>query len=196
VPWPAKEHVNFQLENPKVKQAKYITKISALTREQKIDLCGTCHSGTNTITTKTIFDFKPGDKLADYKQHAPSSTPIDYAHIDVHGDQLDMLKTSKCFISSRMDCSTCHNTHKNERNNLSMYTERCMKCHSAADHNFCKMAGKMDAIILKANCISCHMPALPSKAIVNEKESVMVHTHHIAIYPDQAKKIASFIKKK
>jgi hypothetical protein len=58
------------------------------------------------------------------------------------------------------------------------------------------MTGKLDAKVLQAKCISCHMPALPSKAIVNEKESVLIHTHHIAVYPDEITKITDYIKKK
>ncbi|AMR33754.1 hypothetical protein A0256_21115 [Mucilaginibacter sp. PAMC 26640] len=192
---PAAQHVKFHQDNPAEKKAKYLTVISALSRQAKIDLCGTCHSGTSTITSKSIFDFKPGDKLADFKKHAPSATPLDYAHIDVHGDQMDMLKTSKCFISSQMDCSTCHNTHQNERNNLTAYTSRCLTCHTTAKHNLCKLTGKVDQAILSAKCISCHMPALPSKAIINESESVLVNTHHIAIYPDEAKKVLNYLKK-
>jgi hypothetical protein len=192
----ARQHVDFQTANPTAKTAKYITKISALTREQKIDLCGTCHSGTQTQNSKSIFDFKPGDKLTDYKKHAPSAGPLDLAHLDVHGDQLDMLKTSKCYISSQMDCSTCHNTHKNERNDMLLFAQRCQTCHKTANHNLCKMTGKLDTKVLQAKCISCHMPALPSKAIVNEKESVLIHTHHIAVYPDEITKITDYIKKK
>ncbi len=192
---PAKKHVDFQLENPKVKTAKYITKIAALTRNQKVDLCGTCHSGTNTITSKSIFDFKPGDKLSDFKRHPPSTQPVDYAHIDVHGDQLDMLKSSKCYMSSQMDCATCHNTHKNQRNDLVALAQRCSTCHTSTKHNECEMTGKLTAAVLKANCIACHMPALPSKVIVNEEQSVLVNTHHIAIYPNEVKKVLAYLKK-
>lgn len=192
----AKQHVDFQTANPTVKTSKYITRISALTREQKIDLCGTCHSGTQTINAKSIFDFKPGDKLADYKKHEPKAGPLDFAHIDVHGDQLDMLKTSKCFIGSKMDCNTCHNTHQNERANAVIFAQRCQTCHQAANHNLCKLTGKLDAQVLQTKCISCHMPALPSKAIINDKESVLIHTHHIAVYPDEVTKIATYLKKK
>lgn len=192
----AKQHVDFQTANPTVKTAKYITRISELTREQKVDLCGTCHSGTQTQNTGSIFNFKPGDKLTDFKKHAPSAGPLDLAHLDVHGDQLDMLKTSKCYISSKMDCNTCHNTHQNERGNMTLFAQRCQTCHKAADHNLCKLTGKLDATILQAKCISCHMPTLPSKAIINDNQSVMIHTHHIGIYPDNITKIAAYLKQK
>ncbi|MBB5395449.1 hypothetical protein [Mucilaginibacter sp. AK015] len=192
----ARQHVDFQTANPGVKTAKYITKISDLTREQKVDLCGTCHSGTKTENFRSIFDFKPGDKLTDFKKHAPSAGPTDLAHLDVHGDQLDMLKTSKCYISSKMDCNTCHNTHKNERGNALLFAQRCQTCHKAESHNVCKMTGKIDATILQAKCIACHMPALGTKAIINENESVLIHTHHIAVYPDEITRVTNYLKKK
>ncbi|WP_454801934.1 hypothetical protein [Mucilaginibacter phyllosphaerae] len=193
----AKQHVDFQTANPTIKTAKFITRISSLTREQKVDLCGTCHSGTQTINSKSIFDFKPGDKLTDFKKHEPNAGPLDMAHIDVHGDQLDMLKTSKCYISSKMDCNSCHNTHQNERGDAQLFAQRCQSCHNKTGHNVtCKMAGKLDAQVLQSKCISCHMPALPSKAIINNQKSVMIHTHHVGIYPDEVTRIADYLKKK
>ncbi|GGH02380.1 multiheme c-type cytochrome [Mucilaginibacter phyllosphaerae] len=193
----AKQHADFQTANPTVKTAKYIIRISKLTRGQKTDLCGTCHSGTQTINSKSIFGFTPGDKLTDYKKHEPNAGPLDLAHMDVHGDQLDMLKTSKCYISSKMDCNTCHNTHRNERGSAQLFARRCQSCHSSTGHNIvCKMANQLDAKILQAKCISCHMPALPSKAIVNQQKPVMIHTHHIGIYPDEIARLTEYLKKK
>jgi hypothetical protein len=192
----AKQHAQFQTENPAVKTAKYITRISTLSREQKVDLCGTCHSGTQTENARSIFDFKPGDKLTDFKKHASSAGPVDFAHLDVHGDQLDMLKTSKCYISSKMDCNTCHNTHQNERGNVVLFAQRCQSCHKAISHNECKLTGQLDAQVLQTKCISCHMPALPSKAIINEQQSVLIRTHHIAVYPPQITKVPVPLKKK
>ena len=185
----AKQHVEFQTENPDIKTARYITRIGNLSREQKVDLCGTCHSGTQTENARSIFDFKPGNMLIDFKKHAQSAGPLDFAHLDVHGDQLDMLKTSKCYLSSKMDCNTCHNTHKNERGNMVLFAQRCQSCHKAASHNVCKLTAQLDAQVLQSKCISCHMPALPSKAIINEQHSVLIHTHHIAVYPVEVTKV-------
>jgi hypothetical protein len=40
------------------------------------------------------------------------------------------------------------------------------------------------------------MPASPSKLIVAGKAGAMVHTHHIAVYPDEAQKILASLKVK
>jgi hypothetical protein len=56
------------------------------------------------------------------------------------------------------------------------------------------MAGQISMGILKKNCISCHMPELTSKVIIAGDSSTLIHTHHIAIYPDQTQKILAFLK--
>lgn len=192
---PAAEHVKFQTENPEIKKAKYITPFKSLTRYEKINMCAICHSGASTHMVKSTFDFKPGDTISDYMVPV-SNIKLDYKHIDVHGDQKDLLTSSKCFISSNMDCSTCHNTHVNEKANLALYSNRCIACHTTItnDHKMSKLTDQLSASFLKSNCLSCHMPTLPSKAIVTGDSAAMVRTHHIAIYPEQTKKILAYLK--
>ena len=63
----------------------------------------------------------------------------------------------------------------------------------------CQIA--LSADVLKTNCINCHMPALPTKAITVQVSDTLpsiqfyVHTHHIAIYPEQVKKILAYANK-
>jgi hypothetical protein len=189
---PAAAHVKFHIENPKETQPKYIATFKSLTRDQKINMCAICHSGLNSLTQRPTFDFKPRDTISKYLRPVPVP---DYTHIDVHGNQRGLLATSKCFINSNMDCSSCHDTHVNDRNNVVLYTARCMTCHSTDSHNICKLSGQISADMLKNNCISCHMPALPSKVIIAGNSSALIHTHHIAIYPDQTQKILTYLKK-
>jgi hypothetical protein len=190
---PAAEHVKFQTENPGIKEARYIATYKSLSREQKINMCAVCHSGANNIMFKPTFGFKPGDTLSHYMKILSSNLSANYKEIDVHGDQRGMLATSKCFMMSNMDCATCHDTHQNERNDTLLYATRCMTCHDAGTSHPCKMAGRMDIASLKSNCISCHMPASPSKLIVAGKAGAMVHTHHIAVYPEEAQKIFNYL---
>jgi hypothetical protein len=187
---PASAHVKFHIENPDVKKAKYIATFSSLTREQKINMCAVCHSGADSRMLKVAFKFNPKDNI---KYIEPVEEP-DYQHIDVHGNQRGLLASSKCYINSNMDCSNCHDTHVNDRNNLALYTTRCMTCHNTANHNLCKLTDQLSSAVLKSNCISCHMPALPSKLIVAGNAGTLIHTHHIAIYPDQTKKVLAYLK--
>lgn len=191
---PAEEHVKFQTANPTVKEAKYIATYRSLTREQKISMCAVCHSGANNVMLQPTFGFKPGDTLSKYMKIVPANLSADYRDIDVHGDQAGMLATSKCFISTNMSCATCHNTHQNERDKQVLFAARCMSCHTKSSDHECKLSGKLPPALLTSNCIDCHMPAFASKLIVAGKSGAMVHTHHIAVYPEETKKILKYLK--
>jgi hypothetical protein len=197
---PGAQHVEFQTDNPNLKTAKYIVSYNSLPRARRLDMCGVCHSGNKSVMLRPTFLFKPGDTLANYKLpdfvHA-----ADTAHLDVHGNQIQLLSSSKCFIYSKMDCATCHDTHQNQRGNTPLYVQKCLGCHSTTNHNYCKMADATNNAAIKANCIQCHMPALPSNVIIaptmakSATADILVHTHHIAIYPQQTKKILLMIGK-
>ena len=193
---PAAEHVKFQTANPDVKTAKFIIAFKSLSREQKINMCAVCHSGANNRQFRPTFGFKPTDTLANYMQVIPSNATINYMNIDVHGNQRALLESSKCFVSSKMDCSTCHNTHVSERGNVTLYANRCQTCHNATTHDQCKLINQLSTSVLTTKCISCHMPAFASKVIIAGASGALVHTHHIAIYPEETQKILSALKAK
>lgn len=187
---PAANHVNFHLANPGEKVAHYITTYKSLSRRQRFDDCAVCHGGNKDELQESAFNFKPGDKLADFKVPRFLPRQLSVADIDVHGDQNGLLAASECFTMSNMDCGTCHDAHKNEAGNLAAYSQKCMTCHT--DANFCsyKMA---PVALLKTNCIDCHMPSIASKTIyvmVNGKKlsPYRVRTHYISIYPEESKK--------
>lgn len=196
---PAINHVNFHTQYPQEKKAKYIVRYSDLNRLQKIDMCAVCHSGNKDMVTTSTFAFKPGDTLANFIEPSFMHVTEDAAQFDVHGKQSQMLASSQCFIKSNMDCGSCHNTHVKERENLPLYSQRCMQCHQPGGHNFCKLAPKLGAALQK-NCIDCHMPMKASNIITvqtaNESNAApyLVRTHHIAVYKDQHDKISNYIK--
>jgi hypothetical protein len=197
---PAQAHVNFHIENPEQKKARFITSFKSLSRAQKLDACAVCHSGNSDQLITSAFNFKPGDTLANFKQPGLFAAHIDGRKIDVHGNQNGLLAASKCFLMSNMDCTTCHNTHVNERNNMVMYNKRCNTCHNLDNHNICKLTPQLGPAI-QNKCVDCHMPAKPSNLIAvqtaSEKSATpyLVHTHLIAVYPAEAKKILDYINK-
>ena len=193
---PAAQHVKFQTENPDVKEAKYIATYKSLTRVQKVNMCAVCHSGANNVMLKPTFGFKPGDTLSNYMKIVPANLSSNYKDIDVHGDQAGMLATSKCFISSNMSCANCHNTHVDERDNKLLFAARCMTCHTENKGNTCKLGDQLTPALLTNNCIDCHMPPFASKLIVAGKSGAMVHTHHIGVYPEEAKQILNYLRSK
>ncbi len=194
---PAKQHVYFQTHNPEVTTPRFITTYSSLNRTQKIRMCAICHSGISTSLLRSTFEFLPGDSFAKFKVPEWYQS-IDTNHLDVHGKQVQLVESSQCFINSQMDCATCHDTHVNSRGNEKLYAQKCLQCHNTSDHVSCKMLNKIPVTALNANCIGCHMPALPSKGIsvqLADRTSIpfFVHTHHIATYPEEVKKVLTYI---
>lgn len=195
---PASRHVQFQTQNPKETKAKYIINPALFSRQQNLDLCGLCHGG-RLQNTKPSFQFIAGDKLTDY--FTVDTTKPDPQNIDVHGNQLGLLRSSKCFIRSQtMTCTTCHNSHENERGKIALFSQRCITCHSSGHNNICKMSASIGTSI-NQNCIDCHMPLKPSKAITEllpgdtKPTAALVRSHLIAIYPDETIKYKSKLHK-
>ena len=179
---PAGKHVTFHQENPKETEARFITRIGGLSRQQKVDMCAVCHSGNDKLTQRSTFSFTPGDTLSKfyYPQYSRSTKEP-----DVHGNQYQMLASSSCFINSDMDCSSCHSPHVNEKKNPVLFSQRCQSCHSVQNHSEIGVS----SAVLEKNCIDCHMPLKPSKLITfqeagkSAKMPYMLRSHKIAIYP-------------
>lgn len=197
---PAAQHINYQTQHPEVKKAHFITTYSSLNRLQKIDMCAICHSGKPVDKIRSTFEFVPGDTFANFKLTEPYQ-PVDTGYLDVHGNQLQLLQSSKCYIYSNLTCTTCHDVHKNTRGVNAVYVEKCLSCHNTSNPTYCKITNQLGDEMLKANCINCHMPALTSQKITVQVSDTLpriqfsVHTHHIAIYPQEVKKILAYINK-
>lgn len=196
---PLANHVNYQTDYPNEKNPKYVATYRSLSREQRVDMCAVCHSGNKSRILRSVFAFKPGDTLAHFKEMPLFPEAIDSTKLDVHGNQAQLLASSKCFIYSKMDCASCHNVHKNDRGNLALYSQKCMTCHNTVNHNFCPMESTLGAAI-KNNCIDCHMPAQSSNVITVETAGkgrevpYLVRTHHIAVYADASQKVINYLK--
>ena len=184
---PLANHVNYHTDNPQDKTPHYVTTYTSLSRAQRVDMCAVCHSGNKNRVLRPVFEFEPGDTLWHFVEMPLFQAKVDSAKLDVHGNQAQLLASSKCYISSKMDCATCHNVHMNERGNLAFFSQKCMTCHTAVTHNFCPMASRLGNAI-KSNCIDCHMLARPSNVIAVETAGkgknvpYLVRTHHIAVY--------------
>jgi len=191
---PSAKHVNAHIINPKLKKAQHISDIKTLSQQQQLDACAKCHSGLRK-PLQMPFTFKTGDKLNDFLK--PKYKQKDLETLDVHGNQYGLLTASQCFKKSEsMNCSTCHNPHKNERGSLKQFSEKCIGCHQDSGIHKFKIEDQM-----KENCIDCHMPLLASSAITfkeldeTKADSLKVRTHKIGIYDDVSKKIQAHIKK-
>jgi hypothetical protein len=195
---PGEAHVEYHQAHPGETMGRFILNAAKLSRQQKLDACALCHSGWRQPIAPA-FSFRTGDQLNRFSvaSHSQDSAST----LDVHGNQYGLLRSSKCFIQSGMDCSTCHNVHVNEAGNLKLYSQRCLTCHNQSSHDVtpnspptphrsCTIPSTA-GLVLSDNCISCHMPALTTKKIILETSMISdsarnlsptVRTHHIAIY--------------
>jgi hypothetical protein len=186
---PAAEHVQFQQENPSVKQAKFIASVKQLSRQQQLDMCAICHSGNDQATQRSLFAFVPGDTLSHFYYPDFESSGREP---DVHGKQMQLLQMSLCFKKSNMTCNSCHNSHEVEDNSINNFISKCMNCHQSSLHATTMLKNTMQpnekTNAVKANCISCHMPLQASKTINfnsnsgDKKMEYLLRTHKIDIY--------------
>ena len=196
---PASAHAEYYTDHPQETQNKFITSIRTLTRIQKNDMCALCHSGFRDVQ-QSLFNFKPGDNLSNY--YIPDFGKVDTANLDVHGNQSQLMMASKCYqLSADLTCNSCHNVHVKERDNLAVFSERCMNCHKQVNHGFANTKNKNLNDLIQQNCIDCHMPLKASNAItLLTKQKISAHpdyirTHLISIYALETKKFLKDIKR-
>ncbi len=183
---PGQKHVTHYRNNLNGILDTTLVKINTLTRQQRLDICATCHSGLRNNQIKNPFLFLPGDTLAKFSKNYNSLRPS--ANLDVHGNQYGLLTSSECFKQTNdMDCITCHNPHKNQRDNHSYFNSKCITCHSGNTME----CSNTDINHNSNNCIQCHMPVIPSQSMqvqlskIDNAEPVGVRTHYIAVYPKE-----------
>ncbi len=174
---PGKEHVDFHQANPDEKTAQKIVNPRDLDRDRMNDVCSRCHSGM-LQPKQPIFSFRPGDNLGDFFDLEKKGEVVGGVHTD---NQLARLKESQCFNSSELTCADCHNPHQQERDNLALFSKRCINCHEVQE---CGMREKSQPHHSE-NCIDCHMPKRRDKETEMETSvgSVfpLLRDHHIRI---------------
>ena len=150
-----------------------------LSRDRQLDTCSLCHAGPATPIAP-VLSFIPGEEISRYLK---ISAPGPDAPVDVHGNQVQLLRRSRCFQSSQMTCSTCHDVHRQQRD-LAALSARCLTCHAVASLG--KTHPAVEAIATR--CVDCHMPLQKSQVLFSnssgQRLTPLVRTHRIAIYPD------------
>lgn len=172
-------HVAYHVAHPGEAQGRFIFNAAHVSRDRRLDQCALCHSGPRDLK-RAPFSFRPGDSLDDFL--LPESEEA--AAPDVHGNQVGLLRRSKCFIASpNMSCATCHDVHQVQRD-LAAFTPKCLQCHDITRHPQSATIGAR----LTRFCIDCHMPNRKSNAIqINtptRQASLYFRSHAIGIYPD------------
>jgi len=158
---PGKQHVDLNAPGSAKPLDQAIVNPAKLPRDRQLALCSLCHGGIG-VEKAPAFSFTAGNALEDFlKLEAPKEDE----KLDVHGNQVALLERSKCFKSSAMTCSTCHDTHVRQRE-VADFSEKCLACHKVES---CGLFAKRGRAIA-GKCIDCHMP--------NQTTNVIVSTHN------------------
>jgi hypothetical protein len=174
---PGQEHAAAQVSQAGKSSGQAIINPAKLSRARQVEACGLCHGGLG-VGKVPAFSYVSGKPLGDYIQRgAPGPDEV----VDVHGNQVALLERSRCFQSSNMTCSTCHNVHLTQRN-AAAFSRSCQTCHKVESCGLFHMRGHRIA----ENCVDCHMPKLTSKSVVSRSEGrkmqPQVRTHWIRVY--------------
>jgi hypothetical protein len=154
-------------------------------RDRQMDLCAWCHAGAGEPSQPT-FSYVPGaplEKYIDLPQPGPR------VPLDVHGNQVAMLKQSLCYLGSTMTCLTCHNVHTAQHDPVE-FSQHCLSCHKPDSKTFAKPEHP-----LSTNCIDCHMPKQETNLIVfdakGRRSRPQIRNHWIKIYPEFETSVAN-----
>jgi len=173
------------------KHGEMIVNPARLTRDRQLDLCALCHAGA-VEPTRPPLTFIAGDDVHNYLAIQP---PTPDAPPDVHGNQVGALEQSKCFTSSKMTCSTCHNVHEKQEN-ADAFSRHCLSCHEmSACGRYVALGSR-----IRTKCVDCHMPLLESAKITSDSTEGTLHAllraHQIKVYREASETVERSLKGK
>ncbi len=173
---PGQQHAAVEQGKPPSGTASHILNPAHFSRERQMDLCAWCHAGQGQ-PVKPSFTYVPGEALDQYIHLAK---PAPDTPLDVHGNQVELLKQSRCYLASSMTCLTCHNVHETQHD-LAGFSQRCLQCHQPGSATFAKAGHPV-----VANCVDCHMPKQETDLIVfdfaGKRVRPQVRNHWIKVY--------------
>ncbi len=130
-----------------------------LDRELSESICAQCHlrsAATAIGRGQRRGSFRPGVSLSlfrtDYRIGSNQTEMTVVGHVD-------QLWQSRCWQSSQLTCTTCHNPHAfpDEQVRVSYYRAICRKCHA---NETCKVdTGLRQRESPENDCVMCHMPS-------------------------------------
>jgi nitrate/TMAO reductase-like tetraheme cytochrome c subunit len=174
---PGKRHAELNAPGAPKPADQAIVNPAKLPRDRQLALCSLCHGGIG-VAKAPAFSFKAGDALEDFLK---LEIPKEDETLDVHGNQLALLERSKCFKSSSMTCSTCHDVHQRQRD-VAGFAERCLACHKVESCGLFPKRGRAIA----GKCVDCHLPNQTSNVIFSTHDGVRirprVRNHWIKAY--------------
>lgn len=185
---PAAEHVAWHQAHPGAETGEAIRVPSQFDRQRQLEVCAQCH-GAIGQARRPAFSYLPGESLDDYIEVSHDDANRAFVH---SANQLQRLTQSACFQqSSTMTCTSCHDPHVHERDELAVFSARCQACHEAEAHPLAAELGSR----LVENCLDCHMPkrddnSTPFKLASEAKLNLLeLRDHRVGIYPDATQRV-------
>lgn len=174
---PGQQHVEINAPGAPKPVDQAIINPAKLPRDRQLALCSLCHGGVG-VEKAAAFSFKVGDALDDFLK---LDIPKESEPLDVHGNQIALLERSKCFKSSSMTCSTCHDVHQRQRD-AGQFSDKCLACHKVESCGLFPKRGRA----IEGKCVDCHLPNQTSNVIFSTHDGVRilpkVRNHWIKVY--------------
>lgn len=140
-----------------------------LAPDRRDAICMECHfEGTVAIEQpgKHLYQFRPGDGLADYAHYFLLSGSPQPETVEALS-QVEALSLSVCKRKSgdKMWCVSCHDPHRepSAAEKVGYYRSKCLNCHG-------EPFGEKHHPD-KPDCTSCHMPGLPNQAVAHTQST-------------------------
>jgi tetratricopeptide (TPR) repeat protein len=155
---PSAEHNKIAKATPKGEPLPKLKIINTktMTKEQRNDLCSSCHAKASPLT----LEYKPEERFFDHFDLVTLEDPDYYPDGRDLGENytLTSWRMSPCAKSGKLDCIHCHTSSGRYRfKEEGKANEACMPCHAervknatAHTHHPAGSPG--------SRCISCHMP--------------------------------------
>jgi len=153
------EHVAYHRAHPEATRGAHIVDPRLLSRERQLDNCSLCHGAVGR-PIEPSFSYSAGEPLARSFQFEGRAADVGLVHTV---NQLERLGQSKCFLQAQsMTCTTCHDPHVAERDDVQKYSNRCMECHDPGSHPSPEKFGAR----LTTNCVDCHLALKNDESLV------------------------------
>jgi tetratricopeptide (TPR) repeat protein len=151
------EHNRIAKETPKGQPLTdlRIIRTKTMTRQQRNDLCSSCHAKASPLTLA----YQPGERFYDHFDLATLEDADFYPDGRDLGENytLTSWSTSPCVKSGQIDCMHCHTSSGRYRFKKEKFNNACAPCHEdkvnapqAHTHHAPSSEG--------SKCVSCHMP--------------------------------------
>jgi hypothetical protein len=135
------------------------------------EICGQCHSHSLPLDEKVRTTGRGYRAGGDFSQHLRRAEPYSSADWQSQfwkdgteraaGREFNGLAISACYLKGELSCSTCHSSHRGDRNHLitpqMLTNQACLPCHQehvlkpqAHTHHGSGSSGSL--------CYNCHMP--------------------------------------